>query len=142
MHAIMRRKNDARRTRPEGRSVLVIEDEPPQREVLLQSLSAAGLTVTTVSNGLEAFEALRTQDYRAILCDLRMPGQSGFAFYDQLEEIFPHLAGRVVFMSALHIDPEIREYLDRTGQPFIQKPYNLKELVATVTRMIEKPYFA
>jgi CheY-like chemotaxis protein len=129
-----------RRALPKERSVLVVEDDAGQREVLVLALTAADMKVRTVSDGIEAFEALRNQDYRAILCDLRMPRQSGFTFYEQLEEMLPHLAARVVFLSAYAGDPEVRAYLERTGQPVIQKPYRIRQLVDAVNRTLEKPF--
>jgi CheY-like chemotaxis protein len=121
--------------------VLVVEDEPNQREALVRTLSGVGMTVHAVSNGIEAFDALRTEDYHVVVCDIRMPQQSGLTFYDQLEERFPHLAGRVIFVSGFTGDPETRQYLERTGQPFIQKPYDLEQLIDTVTRVMEKPFY-
>lgn len=136
------RRRGERRKPPKGRSVLVVEDDPQQREVLILMLTAAEMNVRTASDGIEAFEALRSEDYRAIVCDIQMPRQNGMTFYALLEETLPHLAGRVVFLSAYAADPDTRAYLERTGQPIIQKPYFVRQLVETVNRIIEKPFYA
>lgn len=139
--SVTRRRGD-RRTPPKGRSVLVVEDDPQQREVLILALTAAAMNVRTAADGIEAFEALRTDDYRAIVCDIRMPRQNGLTFYALLEESLPHLAGRVVFLSAYVGDPDTQAYLERTGQPIVPKPYLVKQLVETVNRIVEKPFYA
>ena len=138
---IMSGRESRRRNPVADKAVLVVEDEAPQRDVLTRVFTAAGFEVKCVTNGLEAFEALHAHDYHAILSDLRMPEQSGFTFFEQLEELFPHMASRVIFMSAFAHDPEVQSYLERTGQPFFQKPYQLKELIRTVNEMTEKPLY-
>jgi CheY-like chemotaxis protein len=137
---IVARRIGAPRLEAGASEVLVLEDEPAQREALARAFWVAGLTVRGVSNGLEAFEALQARDYRAIVCDIRMPEQSGPTFFDQLEEAYPHLTRRVVFVSAYADDPEVSTFLVRTGQPFLKKPYDVSELVALVRQVMHRPF--
>lgn len=139
LRSLLPDRREQRRRAPDN-VVLVVEDDRPQQEALARTFGLAGLTVESASNGLEAFEALRQQDYRAIVCDIRMPGQSGPVFYDQLEETFPHLAARVIFVSAYADDPEMRDYLLKTGQPFFRKPYDVTALLETVQQIMRKPF--
>lgn len=137
---ILMRFVDEHRLPPDPNVVLVLEDEPAQRDALARLFGISGLEVRGVSNGLEAFEALRAKDYLAIVCDIRMPELSGPTFFDQLEEIFPHLTRRVVFVSAYADEPEIRAFLVRTGQPFLRKPYDVNELVDLVRAVMKRPF--
>ncbi len=118
-------------------AVLVVEDDAGQRDALSRMFELEGLKAVAVTNGLEALEAVRSRDFLAIVCDVRMPETSGFGFFDQLEETYPHLASRVIFVSAYAGDPEIQDYIRRTGQPFIGKPYDVHELIATVRKVME-----
>jgi CheY-like chemotaxis protein len=122
----------------ESDTVLVVEDDPGQRDALTRMFELEGLKVVAVGNGLEGLEKVRAHDFLAIVCDIRMPETSGFGFFDQLEESYPHLASRVIFVSAYTADPEIEDYIRRTGQPFIGKPYDVHALIATVRKVMEK----
>jgi CheY-like chemotaxis protein len=127
-----------RRRPAEPGQVLIVEDEPQQRDALVRAFRDAGLVALAVPDAFQAFEALRRQDYAAIICDIKMPAQSGVTFYDQLEERLPTLASRVIFVSAYVDHAEVREYLAATGQPFIQKPYDVFALIRTVRDVMER----
>lgn len=128
------------RTPAEPNRILIVEDEPQQQRALKRAFGQMGISATTASNGIEAFDALRSQDYAAIVCDLEMPDQSGFAFFEQLEEMFPSLASRVVFVTAWAQEPDARDFLEKTGQPVLGKPYEVFELVETVKRIMQRPF--
>ena len=59
--------------------VLVVDDEESLRTVLGMLLRRQGYEVTTVSDGVEALEALSTQSYSVLLSDLRMPNLDGMS---------------------------------------------------------------
>ena len=116
-------------------NVLVVEDDPDALAGMTKVLQAAGCTVTQAEDGLEALQLVAGHPFDAILCDLRLPFLPGGAFHDTLLKRNPTLARRVIFVSAITHDPAVRRYLDGTGQPYLQKPYDVKELVETVKRV-------
>jgi CheY-like chemotaxis protein len=68
-----------------GRStVLVIEDEPKDREWLVQTLVGAGYSVETASTGAEALEKCRTKRFDAITLDLILPDMGGWALLREI----------------------------------------------------------
>ncbi|MFQ6046927.1 MAG: response regulator [Armatimonadota bacterium] len=115
--------------------VLVVEDDSSGRRAFVKLLNRSGYKVRAVNNGAEAFEALFDADYRAIVCDIKMPELSGRGFYEQLEAVFPHLARRVLFVTAYAADPEIHRFLVNSGQPFLEKPYDVEEFTRTVNNL-------
>jgi|GEM_PF-1022404 len=60
-----------------GRRILIVEDEPINREVAEELLSIAGLAAEAVTNGAEAVERVRANDYALILMDMQMPVMNG-----------------------------------------------------------------
>jgi CheY-like chemotaxis protein len=66
-------------------TILIVEDEPPIRDVLSEILEDEGYSVTTVSNGMEALTYLRQQADRPslILLDLGMPVMTGWEFREE-----------------------------------------------------------
>ena len=64
--------------------ILLVEDEESNRTVLSLLLENLGLKVTTVTNGREAIEITRQQNFDAILMDIQLPDLSGYEVTQQL----------------------------------------------------------
>lgn len=69
----------------------------------------------------------------AALCDVVMPGGSGFDFYDRAVQIAPHLARRVAFLTAAAKEPEVQEQTESRGAPLLSKLYELDLAVDAIT---------
>ncbi len=60
-----------------GRRVLLVDDDPVNREVTLELLEYAGLAVDVAADGVEALDLAGSSDYDAILMDMQMPRMDG-----------------------------------------------------------------
>ena len=71
---------------PEGRAVLVVEDDPATRQYIQQVLQREGFRVRTVGSGEEALAVLEAESdaYGALTLDLGLPGIDGFEVLDSL----------------------------------------------------------
>lgn len=118
-------------------AILIVEDDAAVRRSHQKLLEQAGFEVLSVEDGMEAFEALSRTGFDAIVCDVDMPALDGTGFFEQLEEILPHMASRVLFVTGLASQRDTRRFLKETGQPFLPKPTPGEELVNTVRRLIE-----
>jgi CheY-like chemotaxis protein len=118
--------------------VLVVDDDDAVRDAFARTLRHAGFRVTAVENGVSALQQIGQREFDAVVCDYRMPTLGGLGFFQQLEEQFPALAGRVVFATAYAEDPKIRTLLEQTGQPVLAKPVDTQNLVVEVKRLIAK----
>ena len=116
-----------------GMQVLLVEDEPANLRAIGRLLQAAGHHVTLASDGLQAFAAIERGGLEAVVCDIRMPSLGGVGFFEQLEERYPNIAARTVFVTAFADEPPVRAFLEQTGQPFFGKPFLPAELLASVT---------
>ncbi len=119
--------------------VLLVDDDVDALRAQRKMLERAGFAVTCVDNGFAAFAQLEQRTFRAIVCDIEMPGLGGRSLFEQLEESFPHMAGRVVFVSGWASEVHTREFLECTGQPILDKPVELADLVRLVQQMVERP---
>ena len=63
---------------PEGRHVLVIEDEPQLRSMLTDNLEFEGYQVTAVASGEEGLSAMANQAFALLLLDVMLPGMNGY----------------------------------------------------------------
>ncbi len=82
---------------PRKANILIAEDDASVRTSLEQVFSILGYSVRTVTNGLQAVAALREQVPDILLCDLNMPGMSGYELLSIVNRRFPDI--RAVAMS-------------------------------------------
>jgi len=68
----------------EGRSVVVVDDDPLALKLVRSTLEPLGWTVHTCSGGLDAADLVRTVDPSVVIMDLLMPDVDGFAVIDEL----------------------------------------------------------
>ena len=118
-------------------SVLIVDDDAGIRRSYAKLLRSAGFTALAVDSALTAFEELKQRSFDAILLDIQMPGLTGSSFFEQLVDTLPHMARRVVFISGFVDMPGTREFLAKSGRPFLGKPPKRGELVRVVRQVVE-----
>ena len=69
-----------------GGEILIVDDDPANRELLKRRLARAGYTSTSVESGEAALKILETQRFDLILLDLMMPGISGIETLEIIQE--------------------------------------------------------
>ena len=123
----------------EGPRVLVIEDDAALLELVVDVVQRVGYLADHAANGQEALGHLPTHTYDLILCDLEMPTMDGPAFYRVVQERFPDAVLRIVFMTAHVNADQFTPFLNEVDAPVLQKPFGVKELKNTVTRIVGPP---
>jgi CheY-like chemotaxis protein len=126
-------------TDPPAAAVLLVDDEGCIRTSVSRVLVRAGYAVTLAASGAEALERVRAERYEAVICDLRMPGLSGIALFDQLQQAAPGLAGRILVASGDLSQPETTVFLERTRAPALLKPYAARDLLEALRRICAQP---
>jgi signal transduction histidine kinase/DNA-binding NarL/FixJ family response regulator len=129
---------EARLDRP-ALAILVVDDNPVNREVARGKLGRLGYAPDLASSGAEAVEAVEKRGYDVVFMDLHMPGMSGIQATARIGE---RLAGRraphVVAMTASVFD-EDREACRKAGMhDFIGKPIELSQVDAVLRRVAEE----
>ena len=112
--------------------ILLAEDDPELRELLMLVLSQAGYQVTGCDNGIQLLEQLeQAGKYDVVLSDLRMPALTGL---EVLESQFdnPHLPP-FICMTAFG-DEQTHALAKRFGAvAIIDKPFDLDELIELIS---------
>ena len=116
----------------ETKRILVVEDEPAISQICRRVLTRDGFEVDTAINGEVAQEMLGEKAYTLILMDIRMPVMSGKEFYRILENQYPQLVDRVIFASGDVIGGETKSFMEKSGRPFLPKPFTPDELKTIV----------
>lgn len=123
------------------RRLLVVDDEPLVRDVLVRQAEASGWRAVGLGSAADALEQLLQgcADVDAIVCDLRMPGMSGQQFHDQLARSAPHWLERIVFVTGDPASSDATAFARRCRAPIVGKPFVPRELLA---RVLELPRVA
>ena len=116
-------------------SVLVVDDDPAIRELVLETLIDEGYEVTVAEDGMEALRIVQEQDHDhrpdLVLTDIVMPKLSGPELFARLRLI--GYRGPVVLMSAHH------HRIDQFATPVIRKPFRLELLLQVVGESLQSP---
>jgi signal transduction histidine kinase len=117
-------------------SILVIDDEPMVVGLVRRMLSRSH-EVTAASTVNQALARLTAGDrYDVILCDLMMPEMSGIDLHAELLRAYPDEADRMVFMTGGAFTTGARAFLDRVGNPWVEKPFDAKNLCALIETLL------
>jgi DNA-binding NtrC family response regulator len=121
---------------PPGGRVLVVDDEPLIGRVLHTALKGEH-EVVVVSRAAEALTLLEEDaTFDVVLCDLVMPDISGPEFYAKVNEQWPRLASRVVFMSGGAFTPQAMEFIRCGPTSILSKPFALEQLKRVIREHI------
>jgi two-component system copper resistance phosphate regulon response regulator CusR len=117
--------------------VLVAEDDPGLREVLVQGLEEAGYFVDAVDAGDHAIDQLRFYEYDVAVVDWRMPRVTGI---DVVSWARTHNHPAAVLMLTARDTPSDRiQGLDAGADDYLVKPFDFGELVARVRALQRRP---
>jgi CheY-like chemotaxis protein len=131
----------ARSNRSNKQSVLVIDDEEAFLETIKAALECYGFIVYTASSGKEAIAVFRDHqhDIGMVLLDYLLPEMSGEWIFENLRCLDPDV--RVVLLTGCEESVADR-MLKRGLRGYLQKPFDLPELVQTVRDAINFPVLA
>jgi len=111
-----------------GARVLVVDDEPHILYYMRATLEAWGHTVETASDGADALQQAMTGAFDIVITDVRMPRLGGREFFERLKAERPDAARRVIFATGDTVRDDTMAFIERSGQPFLHKPFKLAEL--------------
>jgi PAS domain S-box-containing protein len=118
-------------------TVLIVEDEAKVRHLAERILRAAGYTVLTARNGVEALLLVERHDgpVHLMLTDVVMPGMTGRSLATQLKDTRPRT--KVLFMSGYTDDAILHHGLLDNATHFVSKPYAASELTRKVREALD-----
>jgi CheY-like chemotaxis protein len=120
---------DLRKTKE---TVLLIDDDEIVVDVSEMILKNSGYDVVIAKSGKEGIEVYKENHSRIdmVILDMILPDMGGGDTYDRLKKINPGI--KVLLASGYDIDYQGRDIMERGCDGFIQKPFNMNELLEKV----------
>ena len=119
-----------------SRRIVVVEDDEKSRKLLTDVLTHQGYEVTAVSCGEDGIRAAH-KGTDAVLLDIQLPGIDGFEVLAGLRKGVTATARvPIVAVTASVMDHDRRKILAAGFDAYVSKPVNIRDLLATLTRLL------
>jgi CheY-like chemotaxis protein len=119
-----------------GCRILLVEDEPVNRELALAQLEDVFLVADTAEDGLDAIERAKSVSYDLILMDMQMPRMDGLAATRAIRQLPGGDSTPIVAMTANAFAEDKARCFEAGMDDFIAKPVNPETLFATVHKWL------
>jgi two-component system, NtrC family, response regulator PilR len=117
-------------------SILIVDDEKGQRDILSAILSKEGYRVLAVPGGREALEELEKAEFDLLLTDLKMQGMSGM---ELMERVLSDNSEQCVIMMTAHGTIDSAKTAIKMGAfDYLEKPLERDDLILTLQRAFDK----
>ncbi len=117
-------------------SLVVVDDEPSIRELLVASLHFAGYEVAAAASGSEAIEVIEQTQPDLILLDVMLPDIDGFTVTRRIRQ--EGITAPVLFLTARDDTQDKVMGLTVGGDDYVTRPFSLEEVVARIRAILRR----
>ncbi|MBR3227316.1 MAG: response regulator transcription factor [Erysipelotrichaceae bacterium] len=117
--------------------LLVVDDEEKIREMIGKYAAHEGHEVTLASNGKEALEIFRDNEYDVVILDVMMPEMDGYETLKKMKEI---REVHCIFLTALGEEYDRVYGFDIGAEDYVTKPFSLKELMMRIRVILKRDH--
>ncbi|MFN8531213.1 MAG: response regulator [Anaerolineae bacterium] len=122
---------------PEKPSILVIDDDWVNRELMETVLKRGGYTVTTANTGHSGIQAVAQLVPQLVIVDLRLPDMNGVEVIQAIRAMdLPHPV-RIVVMSAMDRDTVSAQVVEAGADMFISKVFQVSDLLTKLKGLLQ-----
>ena len=123
-------------SKPTEARLVVVDDEPSIRDLLVASLHFAGFEVTTAASGSEAIEVIEKTKPDLIVLDVMLPDIDGFTVTSRIRQ--EGIDAPVLFLTARDDTQDKVMGLTVGGDDYVTKPFSLEEVVARIKAILRR----
>ena len=116
--------------------ILVVDDEPDVRELVVYRMRRSGYVVLEASNGEEALQTALAELPDLIVANVMMPRLNGYELTRQLREHEQTRAIPVILLTAKTQEADVSQGFDAGADDYLTKPFSPDELVARVRAVL------
>lgn len=117
--------------------VLVVEDDPKMRTLLVQGLEENGFTVDSAVDGQQALSMAVQMDHDAMVLDLMLPGVDGLTVCRRMRAQGSSMP--ILMLTARSAVPDRIRGLDVGADDYLTKPFDFQELLARLRSITRRP---
>jgi DNA-binding response OmpR family regulator len=122
------------------RTVLVVEDHPPEREAIVRILTGEDFRVETAADYQAAVKLMETRIPTLVCLDLTLPRESGFELCEHMQRE-PRLRFVPILVMSDRASPEDMAHAEHVGaNAFLKKPFTREKLIKYVTTLLDGPH--
>jgi DNA-binding NtrC family response regulator len=120
----------------DGKSILVIDDEPGMRDLVTRLFTEAGYSAASAPDGPSGLKAARDGEFDLVVLDMSLPGMNGLEVLNGIKETAPDVP--VIMVTAYGSTKTAIDALRLGAYDYITKPFELDELQVVAERALEQ----
>ena len=117
--------------------ILVVEDDPAMRDLLVKVLRRARYKVVVAASGSAAVQLLAKSRFDLLVSDIRMSPMDGLALASTARAVSP--TTRILLITAYGEEGDARRARAAGADDYMEKPFSLDKLMATVRALVPEP---
>lgn len=121
--------------KPKSYKILLVDDDPAIRQIVLRLLTEEGFSVHTAANGIEAVQLTGAVRYDLILLDLKMPLKNGWEAFEEISTKNPLLP----FIIITACSNQLFTALASGVGALLEKPLDCVLLLRTIYQLLDEP---
>lgn len=125
---------------PSAMTILVVDDNEPNVELLLAYLDELGSRTLTARDGAEALEVFEAESPDLVLLDIMMPRMSGFQVCEKIRAGEKNGRTPVIMITALNQVADVERAVEAGADDFLTKPVERLELVVRAQSQLRIRY--
>ena len=121
-----------------GARVLVVEDDPNIRDLVVLHLGLEGLTTETAADGQVALDMARAEPFDLIVLDLMLPGLDGVTVCRAVRRDTPNKDTPILMLTARRDESDKVLGLESGADDYLTKPFGIREFIARVRALLRR----
>jgi len=113
-------------------TILIVDDNEPNRDILSRRIARKGYAVSTAEDGYQALGAVEKEPIDLIILDIMMPGITGLDVLKILRQNHPPAELPIIMATAKDQNEDMLEAFDLGANDYVTKPINFPVLLARV----------
>ncbi|OLB61279.1 MAG: hypothetical protein AUI11_10360 [Acidobacteria bacterium 13_2_20CM_2_66_4] len=118
--------------------MLIVEDEPPIRELLRLHLELVGFNVSEVADGRAALDVIRSRPFDLIVLDVMLPGVDGITLCRAARAEGANVSTPLLMLTARDTESDKVLGLESGADDYLTKPFGMRELMARVSALLRR----
>jgi diguanylate cyclase (GGDEF)-like protein/PAS domain S-box-containing protein len=119
-------------------SLLVVDDDELNRDILCRRLALEGYTMSAAADGHQALECVREQRFDLVLLDVTMPGIDGLTVLEILRRTYTAIELPIIMVTARNDSADIVKALELGANDYVTKPFDFPVISARIRTQLSR----